>query len=84
MVSFLISVALAAGQAQAADSVEAVIHEIASSGVALQLAQPESGRVNPQRQIAPGAPPLLAFRYLEGSEHHRFNQLNLVIDDAGH
>lgn len=84
MISFLISVALAAGQAQAADPVESVIHEIASSGVALELAQPESDRVNPEPRIAPGAPPLLAFRYLEGSEHHRFNQLNLVIDDAGH
>lgn len=84
MFAFLVSVVLAAGQSQPADPVQAAIRAIAASGVVLELAQPESARVDPERQIAPGAPPLLAFRYLEGSERHQFNQLNLVIDDAGH
>jgi hypothetical protein len=27
---------------------------------------------------------LLAFRYFEGKDRHRFGQLDLVLDDAGH
>jgi len=34
--------------------------------------------------LAPGAPPLLSFRFLEGRERHRFGELGLVMDDAGH
>jgi hypothetical protein len=39
---------------------------------------------DPTRSVAPGAPPLLSFRYFAGSERHRFGNLDLVIDDAGH
>ena len=35
-------------------------------------------------RLAPGAPPLLSFRYLEGRQRHRFGELGLVMDDAGH
>ncbi|HVT94164.1 MAG TPA: hypothetical protein VHD76_15070 [Bryobacteraceae bacterium] len=84
MFGLLVSFLLAAGQSQTPDPVQAAIQEIAASGVVVELALPPGERVNPERQIAPGAPPLLAFRYLEGNQHHRFNQLNLVIDDAGH
>jgi hypothetical protein len=38
----------------------------------------------PPREIAPGAPPLVSFRFFEGKERHRFSGLDLVIDDAGH
>ena len=41
-------------------------------------------RVSPSPQIAPGAPPLLSFRYYEGAEHHRFGNQDLMLDDAGH
>jgi len=34
--------------------------------------------------IAPGAPPMLAFRYLDGRRRGRFGGLDLVLDDAGH
>ena len=34
--------------------------------------------------LAPGAPPLLSFRFFEGRERHRFGELGLVMDDAGH
>jgi hypothetical protein len=43
-----------------------------------------SERVSPPQWIAPGAPPLLAFRYLEGQARHRFGNFDLVVDDAGH
>lgn len=80
-----ILILLAAGPTPApAPSIDAAIHEIAASGRVLNLSEPDSARVNPPPQIAPGAPPLLAFRYLEGDQHYRFSQLNLVVDDAGH
>ncbi len=34
--------------------------------------------------LAPGAPPLLSFRYFEGRERRRLGELGLVMDDAGH
>lgn len=36
------------------------------------------------KDVAPGAPPLLAFRYFDGAEKHRFGKLDLMVDDAGH
>jgi hypothetical protein len=50
----------------------------------LTLGESSSERVALQRLIAPGAPPLLAFRYFDGKDRHRFGQLDLVLDDAGH
>lgn len=50
----------------------------------LLLGESNSERVTIKRLIAPGAPPLLAFRYFEGKDRHRFGQLDLVLDDAGH
>lgn len=50
----------------------------------LVLGESNSERVAVKRLIAPGAPPLLAFRYFEGKDRHRFGQLDLVLDDAGH
>ncbi len=50
----------------------------------MTLGETNSDRVAVQRLIAPGAPPLLAFRYFEGKDRHRFGQLDLVLDDAGH
>jgi hypothetical protein len=35
-------------------------------------------------KIAPGAPPLLSFRYFEGKMRQRFSGIDLMLDDAGH
>jgi len=35
-------------------------------------------------RVPPGIPPLLKFRYWEGSARHQFGDLDLVVDDAGH
>ena len=59
---------------------EALLREIADSGRVLTLVPSLDDRV----RIAPGAPPLLAFRYLEGRLRGRFGGLDLVLDDAGH
>jgi hypothetical protein len=62
----------------------AQIQQAAASGRALELAVSPSERLSPAAQIAPGAPPLLSFRFFEGKQRHRFGDLDLVIDDAGH
>ncbi len=41
-------------------------------------------RVKPSLKLAPGAPPLLNFRYFEGKMRQRFSGIDLMLDDAGH
>jgi tetratricopeptide (TPR) repeat protein len=60
-----------------------LIDEVAQSGRVLEAGL-LSDRLGERRQIAPGRPPLLQFRYLEGVKRHGFGSLDLVIDDAGH
>jgi len=61
-----------------------LIKQVAESGRVLEIAASPSERLSPVARIAPGAPPLLSFRYFEGKQRHRFGELDLVIDDAGH
>jgi hypothetical protein len=63
---------------------ELLIRRTAESGRVLTLAVSTSERLSLLPQIAPGAPPLLSFRFFEGQQRHRFGELDLVIDDAGH
>jgi len=63
---------------------EVLIRQVALSGRVLQIGTPASQRLALPREIAPGAPPLVGFRFFEGKERHRFSGLDLVIDDAGH
>jgi hypothetical protein len=58
--------------------------EVAVSGQVLEIGMTPSARVSPPRQIAPGAPPLLAFRYYEAQQRHRLSNSELMLDDAGH
>ena len=61
-----------------------IVEEIAESGRVVSLAESPSDRVASEFQIAPGQPPLLSFRFFEGKQRHRFGDLDLVLDDAGH
>jgi len=61
-----------------------LIAHVAASTRALQVAESASERISKPPAVAPGAPPLLSFRYFEGKQHHRFGNLDLVMDDAGH
>ena len=70
--------------AAATSNVQQLTREVAASGQVVGIAAKPSGRISPPAQIAPGAPPLLAFRYYEGREHHRFTGTELMLDDAGH
>jgi hypothetical protein len=61
-----------------------LIDRISASGQVVEVATPPSERLAPEARIAPGAPPLLGFRMMEGKLRHRFGDLDLVLDDAGH
>jgi hypothetical protein len=61
-----------------------LIAHIAASTRTLQLAESPSARISKPPAVPPGAPPLLSFRYFEGKQRHRFGNLDLVMDDAGH
>lgn len=63
---------------------ESLTREVAVSGRVLEIASSPSDRVSPPARIAPGMPPLLAFRYYEGLERRRFTGADLMLDDAGH
>ena len=63
---------------------DALLARIRTSGVVLEIAARDERLADPRKQIAPGAPPLLAFRYFQGADRHRFSKLDLMLDDAGH
>ena len=57
---------------------------VSDSGRAAVMVESPSDRVSPGRLVAPGPPPALSFRLLEGKARHRYGDLDLVLDDAGH
>jgi len=69
----------------ASQQLETLTREVARSGRVIAIGEPASRRVaEPRGLIAPGAPPLLSFRLFEGKTRHRYGNLDLVVDDAGH
>lgn len=60
------------------------IRRVVESGQVIDLVESPSARLQAPARLAPGAPPLLSFRYFEGQQRHRFSGLDLVLDDAGH
>ena len=62
----------------------ALIRQVADSGQVVEIATLPTERLTPSVRIAPGAPPLVSFRAFEGKLRHRFGDLDLVLDDAGH
>jgi hypothetical protein len=61
-----------------------LIEAIALSGRVVNISEPPSERLSPPALIAPGAPPVLRFRYFEATDRGRFGNLGLMTDDAGH
>lgn len=89
MIPIALALSLLAWQQAAAEPdreqhLRRLIEQIARSGQVVEIAEPVSERAEPPRQLPPGDPPLLAFRYFEGKERHRFGKLDLMMDDAGH
>jgi hypothetical protein len=60
------------------------VQQIAESGRCANLPDTPDKRVTPPPAIAPGPPPILSFRLYEGKRHGRFNNSELMLDDAGH
>jgi hypothetical protein len=58
--------------------------QIEESGEIVGIADSPSDRLNGPQLIAPGAPPVLSFRYFDASDRGRFGNLGLMTDDAGH
>jgi hypothetical protein len=61
-----------------------LIEAIALSGRVVDISEPPSERLSPSLMIAPGAPPVLSFRYFDATDRGRFGNLGLMTDDAGH
>jgi hypothetical protein len=57
---------------------------IALSGRVISMSEPPSERLSPPLMLAPGAPPVLSFRYFDAADRGRFGNLGLMTDDAGH
>ena len=70
----------AAREARIREQIEA----IARSGQVLEIGEARNRVADPRKQIAPGAPPLLSFRYFLGADRNRFGKLDVMLDDAGH
>jgi hypothetical protein len=70
--------------AQPPQDIPALVKQISESGRVLTIGEKSSDGLNPPGRLAPGKPPLLAFRYFDGRRRHRFGELDLVMDDAGH
>ena len=60
------------------------LDDFESSGAIINLCEPPSERLNGSGLIAPGAPPVLSFRYFDAGDRGRFGNLGLMTDDAGH
>lgn len=57
---------------------------ISQSGRVLEAGSSQERLKDPRKEIAPGAPPLLSFRFFAGADRHRFGKLDVMLDDAGH
>lgn len=66
------------------DDLHRLTKEVAVSGQVLEIGETPSMRVAPAAEIAPGAPPLLSFRYYDAQQRHRVSNSDLMLDDAGH
>ncbi len=63
---------------------EAALERILASGRVQTIGVTSSDRLYPSGRLAPSDAPVLRFRYLDGKRRHRFGDLDLVMDDAGH
>lgn len=66
------------------DAERKLVEQIAESGRCADLSEAPEARVSLPRMVAPGPPPLLSFRYYEGKLHHGLDNIDLMLDDAGH
>jgi hypothetical protein len=58
--------------------------QVDRSGRCAVLSQTPEQKVSERPVIAPGQPPILSFKYYEDAKHHRFGNVDVMLDDAGH
>ncbi len=63
---------------------QALVQQIDQSGRCAILGQTPEQRLMERPAIAPGAPPVLSFKLYEDAKHHRFGNVDVMLDDAGH
>ena len=68
----------------ASQQLEMLTREVARSGRVVEIAEPAARRLEERVRLAPDAPPMSSFRLFEGKMRHRYGNLDLVMDDAGH
>ena len=61
-----------------------LIEALAWSDRVVGISESPSERLSPPMLIAPGAPPVLSFRYFDATDRGRLGNLGLMTDDAGH
>ena len=66
------------------DQDDVTAQSVADSGRCADFGETPDERVAPSTLIAPGAAPLLTFRFYEGKQHNRYGNQDLLLDDAGH
>ena len=76
--------AAAASDAGSQTEEDRLLQTILSGGRLELLGVTSQERLRPLGTLVPGDPPVLAFRYLEDRRRHRFGELDLMMDDAGH
>lgn len=79
-----LALGVAATVAGNAEAEARLLRDIERSGRLGLIGVSASERLKPVGRLAPGDPPMLAFRYLEDRRRHRFGELDLMMDDAGH
>ena len=61
-----------------------IVEKIDRSGRCATIGKTPEQRLTKQPAIAPGAPPVLSFKLYEDAKHHRFGNVDVMLDDAGH
>ena len=69
---------------KSASEATTVLEKIDRSGRCATLGRTPQQRLAKQPMIAPGAPPVLSFKLYEDAKHHRFGNVDVMLDDAGH
>jgi len=87
----LAALLLSAGALQQAPNVakrptpeRVLVEQIDRSGRCAALSQTPKQRLMERPVIAPGPPPVLSFKLYEDAKHHRFGNVDVMLDDAGH
>lgn len=63
---------------------QTLTEQVDRSGRCAVLSQSPETKIAERQVIAPGQPPILSFKYYEDAKHHRFGNVDVMLDDAGH